>query len=83
MYRDDERKWGCRAALVVALIGAATILVIFGGLMMAGGGCEGRPQPCVGRYRDVWLILVATGLGFTLVGWAVFALVNKLTHQAK
>lgn len=83
MYNDIDTKWGRRAALVVALIGAFTTIIVFGGLMMSGGGCEGRPQPCSGAWGSVWsimLLMIATFIG---AGFMARSLANSIARAIR
>jgi hypothetical protein len=66
----DKRptNWGCLSAIVLM---TPVGLIVFGGSMISGGGCEGREQPCVGDYTPVWIMMgavvaVALGLAFAI-----------------
>jgi len=83
MYGDDDMKWGRRAAFLVALVGVFTVAIVFGGLMMSGGGCEGRPQPCSGDWVSVWLIILLMISAFTAAAFLARYLANSLARHIR
>lgn len=78
MAFSDHRRfnWGCLAS---AILGVIVLPTLFGGLMIGGGGCEGRPSPCDGDYTHVWIIMSLAVAGLALLGW----LINKLIATAR
>ena len=60
--------WGCIVATVIAV---PLALFVFLADMMAGGGCEGRPDPCEPDYSDKWLMLGGLAIGALLFAKAV------------
>jgi hypothetical protein len=71
-FSNDRRfNWGC---LDSAILGVIVLPTLFGGLMIGGGGCEGRPSPCEGDFTHVWIIMGLAIAGLAIVGW----LLNKL-----
>jgi hypothetical protein len=71
-FSNDRRfNWGC---LVSVILGVILLPTLFGGLMIGGGGCEGRPSPCDGDFTRVWIIMGLVIAGLAIVGW----LINKL-----
>lgn len=83
MYSDDDTKWGRRAAFVVALVGVFTVIIVFGGLAMSGGGCEGRPQPCTGNWRSIWVIMLVLIAAFTAATFLARYLANSLARHVR
>lgn len=71
-FSNDRRfNWGC---LVSAILGVVVLPTLFGGLMIGGGGCEGRPSPCDGDFTHAWIIMGLAIAGLAIGGW----LINKL-----
>ncbi|WP_375188935.1 hypothetical protein [Sphingobium yanoikuyae] len=67
-YAKRPTNWGCITAF---LLMATVAFIVFVGSIKGGGGCEGRPSPCVGDYTPMWimmvaLIAVAFGLAFCI-----------------
>lgn len=75
---NHDISWGC---IVAPLVFAPIAFVIFVGTSLGGGGCEGRPTPCVGDYTRMWLELGALLLAAVAFGWGINRLANRLRRR--
>lgn len=68
-YRHHRpRNWGLLASLAV---GAVVLPILFGGLMIGGGGCEGRAPPCIADHSAAWIIMGSAAAALVALGWAI------------
>jgi len=75
---SDGRNWGRIAAIPVLLFGSLGLLIVFGGLMMGGGGCEGRPVPCTPDHASVWPVMALLAAAVLAIAAAAYYGINRL-----
>lgn len=69
--------WGALIALAIIILGVVIAFIVFVGLVMGGGGCEGRSDGCKPDFTLMWSILAMIATATLLSAYALARLVNK------